>query len=205
MNVECDFVHPGSEQLEAYTLLVVPALYAAPDQLLQRLNAFVHSGGPIVYTFKSGFSDEHVKVRTVHQPGIISESLGPQVSLPLPHCSVYCSGGAPIRKVWSQRKQRTLTNGCPESTTGGMSKCPCWPHRGHTATSWGGVHKLSTTPEVIGSICLPHCFMAEHCGTRREGARAGHPLIQPARTGQCGKQSKRPARSCCCIGRAHTR
>jgi beta-galactosidase len=76
MNVECDFVHPASDNLEAYALLVVPALYAASDRLLQRLNAFVHRGGHIVFTFKSGFSDEHVKVRTKRQPGIIAEACG---------------------------------------------------------------------------------------------------------------------------------
>src|SRR5919205_2661600 len=81
MNVECDFVHPGSENLEAYRLLVVPALYAASAQLLERLNAFVHGGGHIVYTFKSGFGDEHVKVRTRRQPGIIGEACGITYSL----------------------------------------------------------------------------------------------------------------------------
>ena len=47
-----------------------------PDSLLQRLNRFVKNGGHIVYTFKSGFSDENVKVRTTHQPGIINEACG---------------------------------------------------------------------------------------------------------------------------------
>jgi beta-galactosidase len=76
MNVECDIVHPHSEDLTAYTLLVVPVLYAASDQLLERLNAFVRGGGHVVYTFKSGFGDEHVKVRTARQPGIIGEACG---------------------------------------------------------------------------------------------------------------------------------
>jgi beta-galactosidase len=76
MNVECDIVHPGSEALESYALLIVPALYAAPDALLERLNDYVHSGGHIVYTCRSGFTDEHVKVRTVPQPGIISAACG---------------------------------------------------------------------------------------------------------------------------------
>ncbi len=76
MNVGVDFIDPGSQNLEQYKLLVVPALYAAPDSLLQRLNQFVKNGGHIVYTFKSGFSDQHVKVRTTPQPGLISEVLG---------------------------------------------------------------------------------------------------------------------------------
>ncbi|MFV8343534.1 beta-galactosidase [Flavobacterium sp. XS2P39] len=76
MNVGVDFIDPSSTQIEKYKLIVVPALYAAPDSLLLRLNSFVKNGGHIVYTFKSGFADEHNKVRTVRQPGIISEACG---------------------------------------------------------------------------------------------------------------------------------
>ncbi|WP_406843260.1 beta-galactosidase [Flavobacterium soyae] len=76
MNVGVDFIDPSSIDIEKYKLIVVPALYAAPDSLLMRLNNFVKNGGHIVYTFKSGFSDEHNKVRTVRQPGVISEACG---------------------------------------------------------------------------------------------------------------------------------
>ncbi|AUD07254.1 beta-galactosidase [Spirosoma pollinicola] len=76
MNIGVDFVDPSSTNLDQYKLIVVPALYAASDALLERLNLFVKNGGHIVYTFKSGFSDENVKVRTTRQPGIISEACG---------------------------------------------------------------------------------------------------------------------------------
>jgi beta-galactosidase len=76
MNVSVDFVDPSSTNIEQYKLLIVPALYAAPDSLLERLNRYVKNGGHIIYTLKSGFSDEHVKVRTGPQPGIISEACG---------------------------------------------------------------------------------------------------------------------------------
>lgn len=76
MNVGVDFVDPTSAGIEGYKLLIVPALYAAPDSLLQRLNRFVASGGHVVYTFKSGFSDGNVKVRSSRQPGIIGEACG---------------------------------------------------------------------------------------------------------------------------------
>ena len=81
MNVGCDMVYPASDNLEAYALLVVPALYSASDALLERLNDYVRNGGHIVYSFKSGFSDEHLKVRTVPQPGIISAACGMGYSL----------------------------------------------------------------------------------------------------------------------------
>jgi beta-galactosidase len=76
MNVGVDFVDPSSSNFGNYRLLIVPALYAAPDALLERLNRFVKDGGHVVYTFKSGFSDEHVKVRTTPQPGLIGEACG---------------------------------------------------------------------------------------------------------------------------------
>lgn len=80
MNVEVDFVDPSSTNIEQYKVLVVPVLYAASNQLLERLNLFVKNGGHIVYTFKSGFSDENVKVRSSIQPGIINEACGIQYS-----------------------------------------------------------------------------------------------------------------------------
>ncbi|MDO3625214.1 beta-galactosidase [Mucilaginibacter sp. BT774] len=76
INVGVDFVDPSSNTLENYKLIIVPALYAAPDSLLIRLNNFVKNGGHILCTFKSGFSDQNVKVRTSVQPGIISEACG---------------------------------------------------------------------------------------------------------------------------------
>ncbi|GAA3331230.1 hypothetical protein GCM10020331_086970 [Ectobacillus funiculus] len=59
MNIGCDFVHPASENLEDYTLLVVPALYTASDSLLERLNEFVKKTAVILcIPSKSGFTDE---------------------------------------------------------------------------------------------------------------------------------------------------
>ena len=76
MNIGCDFVDPTSINIENYTMLLVPPLYAASDELLKRLNKFVENGGHIVYAFRSGFCDENVKVRSSHQPGIIGEACG---------------------------------------------------------------------------------------------------------------------------------
>jgi len=76
MNIGVDFVDPKNANLKDYKLLIVPALYAAPDSLLERLNLFVKNGGHIVYTYKSGFSDQYVKVRTGRQPAVIGEACG---------------------------------------------------------------------------------------------------------------------------------
>lgn len=76
MNVGVDFIDPSSNTFENYKLIIVPALYAAPDSLLRRLNRYIAQGGHVVFTFRSGFSDQYVKVRHVQQPGIISEACG---------------------------------------------------------------------------------------------------------------------------------
>ncbi|MEY2917898.1 MAG: hypothetical protein RIS73_1612 [Bacteroidota bacterium] len=76
MNVGTDFIDPSVKDLDKYKLIIVPALYAASETLLKRLNQYVKDGGHIVYTFKSAFSDENVKVRNSMQPGIINEACG---------------------------------------------------------------------------------------------------------------------------------
>ena len=76
MNAEVDFVDPSTADLTRYKLIVVPALYAASDAEIEHLNAFAKAGGHLVYTFKAGFSDENVKVRSTTQPGLIAEAAG---------------------------------------------------------------------------------------------------------------------------------
>ncbi len=76
MNAEVDFVTPASTDLSSYKLIIVPALYAASDAEIEHLNAFAKAGGHLVYTFKSGFSDENAKVRSTTQPGLIAEAAG---------------------------------------------------------------------------------------------------------------------------------
>lgn len=76
MNIGTDFIDPSSTNFEKYKLIVVPALYAASDELLNRLNTFTKNGGHVIYTFKSGFSNENVTVRNSIQPGIINEACG---------------------------------------------------------------------------------------------------------------------------------
>lgn len=76
MNVECDFIWPESENIEQYKTIVVPALYAAPDSLLERLNQYVQNGGSLIATFKTGFANENVKVSHEIQPHILNRCFG---------------------------------------------------------------------------------------------------------------------------------
>ncbi|WP_246027433.1 beta-galactosidase [Novosphingobium umbonatum] len=80
-NVEVDFITPDTPTpLDRYKLVIVPALYAASDAEIDRLNAYAKSGGHLLYSFKSGFSDENVKVRYADQPGRIAEAAGVRYS-----------------------------------------------------------------------------------------------------------------------------
>ena len=76
MNVECDFIWPESENLDQYKAIVVPALYAAPDELLIRLNQYVENGGTLIASFKTAFTNENVKVSHEVQPHILSNCFG---------------------------------------------------------------------------------------------------------------------------------
>lgn len=82
MNIGVDFIDPsvnfsfGEKDFGKYKMIIVPALYAASDDLMNRLKQFVKDGGHVVYTFKSGFSDENVKVRTTVQPGLANDVCG---------------------------------------------------------------------------------------------------------------------------------
>lgn len=76
-NIEADVISPdGSADLSKYKMIVVPALYSASDDEIARLNAFAEAGGHLVYTFKSGFSNEDTKVRYASQPGAIAQAAG---------------------------------------------------------------------------------------------------------------------------------
>lgn len=75
-NIRTDILNPETIKLENYDLVVVPMLYVINDEFLQQLNDYVKQGGHVLYTFKDGFTDENVKVRTSQQPGIIKDAVG---------------------------------------------------------------------------------------------------------------------------------
>jgi beta-galactosidase len=75
-NVGVDFVFPESTDLAKYKVIVVPALYVASDELLNRLVEYVRAGGNLVLTFKSGFTNEYDTVRWVMAPGPLRQAAG---------------------------------------------------------------------------------------------------------------------------------
>ena len=77
-NVGADFVFPNvtAAELSQYKLLIVPCLYVADDALLQRLADYVHGGGHVLMTFKSGFTNENSAVRWELAPGPLRKAAG---------------------------------------------------------------------------------------------------------------------------------
>jgi beta-galactosidase len=74
--VEVDFVTPATADLSRYKVLLVPPLYAASDETLQRISDFVQRGGHAIVAFKSGFANEYSTVRWVRSPGPLRKAAG---------------------------------------------------------------------------------------------------------------------------------
>jgi beta-galactosidase len=81
MNIGCDLVNETSANLADYSLLVVPPLYCVSDSILEVLNNYVRQGGHIVYSCKSGFTNENVQVRGAVMPGPLREAVGASYQL----------------------------------------------------------------------------------------------------------------------------
>lgn len=76
LNIEFDIIPATETDLSSYTLLVVPAMYSASEDVLNRIDAYVKNGGHLITTFKSGFSDEHIKIYSDTQPHILNRCCG---------------------------------------------------------------------------------------------------------------------------------
>jgi beta-galactosidase len=77
-NVGADFVFPNvtAAELSQYKLLIVPCLYVADDALLKKIADYVHGGGHVLMTFKSGFTNENSAVRWELAPGPLRSAAG---------------------------------------------------------------------------------------------------------------------------------
>ena len=75
-NIAVDIINDIDDDAARYQAIVIPALYAADDALLARINRYIEQGGRALIGFKSGFSDENVKVRREPQPGGLSDACG---------------------------------------------------------------------------------------------------------------------------------
>ena len=57
-------------------MLVIPPLYVATDELLNKIDRFVKEGGQVVMLFKSGYCNEHSAVRATLAPGPLRPACG---------------------------------------------------------------------------------------------------------------------------------
>src|SRR5213076_294787 len=109
LNVQADIVQADATNLARYKLVLVPPLYSASDDVLQRLSDYVRSGGHLVMAFKSGFTDQYSTIRHVVAPGPLREAAGFHyqefTSLPRPRRltpDAYGVGEQNLGSVWQE-------------------------------------------------------------------------------------------------------
>ncbi|MCK5066368.1 MAG: beta-galactosidase trimerization domain-containing protein [Bacteroidales bacterium] len=75
-NIGVDYIFPEKADFEIYKLVIIPALYIASDELLEKINNYIKNGGHVILQFKSGFCDENSMVRPMMAPGPLREACG---------------------------------------------------------------------------------------------------------------------------------
>jgi beta-galactosidase len=75
-NIGVDFIFPEKPDFEKYKLVIIPSLYIATDELLDKINKYIVNGGHVILQFKSGFCDENSMVRPILAPGPLREACG---------------------------------------------------------------------------------------------------------------------------------
>lgn len=76
MNIEYDMIPADKNLLKEYDCVLLPALYCATEDFLRGLCDYVTSGGNLVATCRSGFSDEHLKIYSDTQPHGLTSVFG---------------------------------------------------------------------------------------------------------------------------------
>ena len=77
MNIECDFMWPQQiDRINDYKLIIIPAMYCMPQDIVDAIETYVRNGGHVLMTFKSAFADEHVKVYSDEAPHGLSKVFG---------------------------------------------------------------------------------------------------------------------------------
>lgn len=76
MNIEYDIIRADAAALNDYKCVILPALYSASEEFLQAADTYVKNGGNLIVTYKSAFSDPHLKIYHDTQPHILNRALG---------------------------------------------------------------------------------------------------------------------------------
>jgi beta-galactosidase len=75
LNLECDLVC-ANDDFDKYPVLLVPALYCATENTIEKLKKYTENGGNLILGFKSCFSDENLKIYHDSQPHGLTEVIG---------------------------------------------------------------------------------------------------------------------------------
>jgi len=76
-NIETDIIPCDKwSDFSGYSLLIIPPLYVATDELLNKIDQFVKNGGQVVMFYKSGYCNEHSAVRASLAPGPLRAACG---------------------------------------------------------------------------------------------------------------------------------
>lgn len=139
MNIEYDVIPADASLLKEYDCVLVPALYSAPESLLTAMDAYVRDGGNLVMTYKSAFSDEHLKIYHDTQPHILHKTFGlhyDQFTYPK-DVTVSCNGVTGNAREWMELI--TCDEAAPVATYGH----PVWNRYAAAAeNSYGDGHTL---------------------------------------------------------------
>ncbi|MBR1472196.1 MAG: beta-galactosidase [Lachnospiraceae bacterium] len=79
MNLESDVVY-AADDFSKYALLVVPTLYSASEETIQKLDAYVKKGGHLLLGYKSCFADRELKIYADQQPHLMTGCIGASYS-----------------------------------------------------------------------------------------------------------------------------
>lgn len=122
-------ISSAERDFSSYGCLIVPALYSASEDLLTAISDYVKNGGHLITTFRSGFSDEQLKIYADTQPHILQECLGihydqytypVDVSVTLPDFMAHpsCSG--------HENAASDAGSSCSDESCTNSSKCLHW-------------------------------------------------------------------------------
>ena len=152
MNLECDFLWEqeltgegdgcasGSPAaLKGYDLLVIPALYAASQQVLDAIAAYTAAGGHILATYKTAFADENLKVWSDEAPHTLSKVFGISYShFTLPKNVGFCSDSFDVGDAKARDFMELLNAEAPDTQVLASYDHPAWKtHAAITRHAYG--------------------------------------------------------------------
>ena len=80
LNLEYDILYTNDPELKnylkQYRMVITPALYSTSKNLLHALNEYTAAGGTLVASFRSAFTDEHLKIYHDAQPHMLTDCFG---------------------------------------------------------------------------------------------------------------------------------